>query len=274
MFSGGPQEVSTIIEPCAYTREQHARPDFRHPCNRPVCLNAAARGYQFCCATCARLARAGNEDESLCRCDEHVYHPTMPPTIAMHGRVILLTAGFKERGTEWLMDYHGHSITTAQHDEIWHRMEKVYCRHERLSDRGTYRSAQWELQTFFGRRYWAALEMTMYLIKWYLIQGITSMAHVILCSHGHHRSVAHAELSKTEAQRLFPGLEIICIHLDHRHAHWMRKYPDNSYGPLNASDEDYGNWQYFEEYIRYPYDNAAMNPPPFRMHDGLPRYRE
>jgi hypothetical protein len=220
------------------------------------------------------LARNGNEEESLCRCDEHVYYRMMPPTIALHGRVILLTAGFRERGTEWLMDYHGHRITDEQHYNIWHRMDKVYCRQEHLSSRGTNRSAQWELQTFFGRRYWAALEMTMYLIRWYLEQGITSMAHVILCSHGHHRSVAHAELSKIEAERIFPGLEIVVIHLDHgRDQRWMRKYPDNSHGPLNSSDEDYDDWQTFEEYIRYPYDNAAMNPPPFLMHDGLPRHR-
>jgi len=129
------------------------------------------------------------------------------------------------------------------------------------------------MRQIFGKRYTNSIEMTMYLVQWYIAQGITTMAHVIMCSHGHHRSVAHAEEAADELDIRFPGLHITVVHLDHQRSQdfrpWPQDFPDSSYGPLSAGDPAYPYWEWFERYVRYPYENALANPPPFLMHLDL-----
>ena len=99
------------------------------------------------------------------------------------------------------------------------------------------------------------------------------MAHVILCKHGHHRSVAHVELASREIELFFPGIVVKVVHLDHwTHNRWQRIFPDASYGPSLPTDRIWHDWCDLQQNIIFPYHNALANPPPFLLHEDLGRH--
>ena len=269
MFLAAPQEVEEFLPKWNYELERRERPKFATPCNTTGCCNAAAWRFQYCCGTCM----LGWHNWKCVRTARRYMIPDIPRNIALRGKVLLISAGYLEAGTRWLVDFFSNGDPSEQeqdrHENLWHRLDVVYNSKGHLCKRGTHPRAQQECERVFGKRFHNAIEMTMYLVKWYALAGVTTIAHVILCAHGHHRSVAHVEASVTQIHRRFPGMQVVTAHLDHEDTSWTIAYPDASYGPLSAGDPDYDNWCWFENNIRYPYDCTLVNPPPFLMHEGL-----
>ena len=262
MFFAAPQEPFQFDDVITvYHNERLQRPLMAIPCIGDNCDRKASGGYQWCCSVCMR---GFHKRDCHCRNEEAYHPPRIMRDIALRGQVTLLTAGYDEDGSSWLQEFWPEH-SSRQHESVWHRLDVVYNKRTRLSRRGHHRSAQRELRDIFGKRCSNCIAMTLYLVKWFVANGILQMAHVLMCAHGHHRSVAHAEVSAQEIAWYFPGLEVTVVHLDHLDDIWPRRYPDSSYGPSLPTDVGYDDWEFFEQHIRYPYDNALANPPPFLL---------
>ena len=234
------------------------------PCFNLQCDRQAQNGHSYCCAHC---------------CNGYVHHvqcrplpystPTITPNKTLNGRVLLVTAGYDEPGSTWLAQTFG-GWPTQYHERTWHRVDKVYTLRGQLRARGTELRAQTQLKQLHGKIASDAIAKHLLLIQMGAKRfGDSILAHVVMCRHGHHRSVAHVEIVKEQVQHHFPNIQVHVLHLDHTHEYWLDIWDSpetgNHLGPKQGSVPK-RDLELFDDLI-YAYQRAMLNPPPFLLQD-------
>ena len=171
-----------------------------------------------------------------------------------HGRCVFLTCGWAELGGRWLRD----SFPFVRAERLWHRMDLIFNKNEHLCARGTSRAAQDHLAQLYPDSLPDAVKCAIELALAGLPHG--KLAHVFVCKHGHHRSVAFAELVARQLRNLYPDIVVQLYHLDHRES-WSESLLGGK--ELNREEND------FEDNIEAPYVNANAHPPTDLLHNRV-----
>jgi hypothetical protein len=241
-------------------------------CGREGCTIRANSPHKYCCNNCCRSQQGAllpHLHHRRCSGEEFVQ---ICPHIEINnehcGSVFFITFGVRNPGSAWLLEWFSQWSTNA-HYNIWHQMQKVYFRRTTLRSWGHWPEAQKEFLRVHRDLAEANIEKTLWLVDWYMRMGIVCFAIPIACSAGHHRSCAHAEVSKQRCNNIFPNMRVSLFHLDGQHDWWPHVYdnPALSLVSLALSDRvpNVPHDDYFQEFQR-AYHASLQNPPPYLLH--------
>ena len=254
---------------CLFVSQQQVEP-YNHeiplnwPCFNLHCDRQAQNGHWYCCAHCCN----GYVHHVQCRTSTYNI-PTVTPNKTLNGRILLVTAGYEEQGSTWLAENFG-GCSAEQRNRICHRVDKIYTHRGQLHVRGTDCRAQTQLKQLHGKIASDAIAKHLLLVQMGAKRfGDSTLAHVVMCRHGHHRSVAHVEIVKQQIHLHFPSIKVHVLHLDHTHQYWLDIWDSPETGNHLGTKRHTVPEDDLELYDRliYGYQRAILNPPPFLLHD-------
>lgn len=246
-------------------------------CGREGCLRRANSPHRYCCESCCR------SPEGVL--PPHLHHRRcidaevnqMIPHVKINndysGSVFFITFGVKNPGSDWLLDWFSRWLPKAHYD-TWHQVQNVYTRKTTLRKWGHMQAAQTEFLRVHGDLAEENIEKTLWLVEWYFSMGIICFAIPIACSAGHHRSPAHAEVSKQRACIRYPNVKMSVFHLDGRDAWLPRLYDNPSLSIVAQAYDDEPahvgqniNRPTDDDFIAFQraYHATLQNPPPFLL---------
>ena len=163
--------------------------------------------------------------------------PSAPSSSSSRHCVTLLTFGVWEPGGDFVLDF----FADHDHRAMWHRMDYCFSSTTHLRRRGTHEEAQEQLLELYPsaeRLIDRAIEDCLHLMQY------GNIAHCFTCRHGHHRSVAFAELVAKRMRHQHPDIQVNVVHLDHTES-WLQER--NIRGRRREA---------FEDLLEEPYANA------------------